>query len=605
MSEEWITMKLLPKSFILACFVIVMLGSLPVFQAKAGTGGDQAESEKDIVVENGMTQEVFSHEDAVTETVEVETNFDNDGDGINEKISVKVIRPAETEEGLEVPVIYNMSSYNGGLDYPDYHNVDKELYEGIPYNLPNYYEDYFVSRGYAVVIADGLGAAGSTGCPKVGDEQEINAAKSVVNWLNDKTTAYNEGGNEVKADWTTGKVGMVGKSYDGSLANGLAATGVEGLETIVPIGAISNWYDYYRANGAVIAPGGYQGDGLDLLAKGVLTRENPEVCAELMDQLEKDQDRETGDYSEFWDERNYLNDADRISASVFLVHGLNDINVKPKQYAQWWEELKQHDVPRKLWLHQGAHTDPKEEQGEEWLTTLNKWFDYWLYDIDSGIMDEPRVEIGNVAGSREPLEEWPRVDAVDQKLYLSNSSKESVGLSHTEKTVENTTESFTDDATKTAEELIKDPSSEFPNRLAYLSPVLTENIRLSGTPSLSINASIDHSAANLSAWLVDYGPNGAEIVTRGWMDAQNVDSISESKDLVPNQKYTFNWEMEPHDYEFSSGHKIGLVIVSSDNEYTKRPEPGTKIKVYPAESHITLPLVGKFPEDDGNKVEES
>src|SRR5699024_8851320 len=109
-----------------------------------------------------------------------------------------------------------------------------------------------------------------------------------------------------KADWTTGKVGMVGKSYDGTLANGLAATGVEGLETIVPIGAISNWYDYYRANGAVIAPGGYQGDGLDLLAKGVLTRENPEMCAELMDQLEDDQDRETGDYSKFWDERNYL-----------------------------------------------------------------------------------------------------------------------------------------------------------------------------------------------------------------------------------------------------------------------------------------------------------
>src|SRR5699024_3197070 len=155
-------------------------------------------------------------------------------------------------------------------DYPDYHNVDKELYDGIPYNLPDYYEDYFVPRGYAVVIADGLGAAGSTGCPTVGGEHEINAAKSVVDWLNDRTTAYNEDGNEVKADWTTGKVGMVGKSYDGTLANGLAATGVEGLETIVPIGAISNWYDYYRANGAVIAPGGYQGDGLDLLAKGVL-----------------------------------------------------------------------------------------------------------------------------------------------------------------------------------------------------------------------------------------------------------------------------------------------------------------------------------------------
>lgn len=596
-------MQFLPKSFILACFTIVMLGLIPVSDAEAG--GGHTESEKDILVENGMTQEVFSHEDAITETVEVETNFDNDGDGENERISVKIIRPAETENELEVPVIYNMSSYNGGLDYPDYHDVDKELYDGIPYNLPNYYEEYFVSRGYAVVIADGLGADGSTGCPTVGDEHEINAAKSVVDWLNDRATAYNEDGNETEADWTTGNVGMVGKSYDGSIANGLAATGVEGLETIVPIGAISNWYDYYRANGAVIAPGGYQGDGLDLLAKGVLTRENPEICDGLMNQLEKDQDRETGDYSEFWDARNYLNDADKISASVFLVHGLNDTNVKRKQFAQWWEKLKQHDVPRKLWLHQGAHTDPKDEQGEQWLTTLNKWFDYWLYDIDSGIMDEPKVEIGNVAGSRETLEEWPRAGSVDQQLYLSNSTDGLVGLSLSEKQGENTTESFTDDATKTAEELIKRPSLEMPNRLAYLSPALTENIRLSGTPSLSINASIDRSAANLSAWLVDYGPNGAEVVTRGWMDAQNVNSISESKALVPNQQYTFNWEMEPHDYEFSSGHKIGLVIVSSDHEYTKRPDSGTNIKVYPGESHITLPLTGEFPKGDGHNVEGS
>ncbi len=49
------------------------------------------------------------------------------------------------------------------------------------------------------------------------------------------------------ADWSTGKAGMIGKSYDGTLANGVAATGVEGLETIVPISAISSWYKYQRS----------------------------------------------------------------------------------------------------------------------------------------------------------------------------------------------------------------------------------------------------------------------------------------------------------------------------------------------------------------------
>ena len=42
---------------------------------------------------------------------------------------------------------------------------------------------------------------------------------------------------------------MIGKSYDGTLSNGVAATGVEGLKTIVPVSAISSWYLYSRTGG--------------------------------------------------------------------------------------------------------------------------------------------------------------------------------------------------------------------------------------------------------------------------------------------------------------------------------------------------------------------
>ena len=42
---------------------------------------------------------------------------------------------------------------------------------------------------------------------------------------------------------------MIGKSYDGTLSNGVAATGVEGLKTIVPVSAISAWYNYSRTGG--------------------------------------------------------------------------------------------------------------------------------------------------------------------------------------------------------------------------------------------------------------------------------------------------------------------------------------------------------------------
>ncbi|CQR47432.1 Xaa-Pro dipeptidyl-peptidase [Paraliobacillus sp. PM-2] len=574
---------------------MVLIGMMSAFQMNAEAAS--TETEEKVSVKNGMTEKVYAYKDAIIEDVYVETSFDSDKDGKKDRVHAKIIRPAETKKGSKVPVIYNISPYNDGLDYPDYHNVDKELYKGIPLHLPDYYEEYFVSRGYAVVIADSIGSAGSNGCPSAGGKYEILGAKSIVDWLNNRTKGYNENEEEMVADWTTGNVGLIGKSYDGSIANGLATTGVEGLKTIVPISGISSWYDYYRANGAVIAPGGYQGDGADLLAKGVLTRENPKECAAQMEKIEKDQDRETGDYNAFWDERNYLNDANKVQASVFIVHGLNDINVKAKQFDQWWAELKKNDVPRKLLLHQGEHIDPKKKKGDEWLTTLNKWFGHWLYGINNGIMKEPGVEIQNRDLSWEQLEEWPRKKAEDKKLYLNGSGELSL------KRMEGGTKSsFIDDASKTAKELIKNPSSQSENRLAYISSELTEPIRLSGTPHLSVTASIDATAANLSALLVDYGPEKATIVTRGWMDPQNVNSISTSEKLIPNKEYNFEWDMEPYDYQFSEGHQIGLVIISSDHEYTKRPEPGTKITILPEKSSATLPLVGQLSEEkkEGN-----
>ena len=72
----------------------------------------------------------------------------------------------------------------------------------------------------------------------------------------------------------TGDVGMVGTSYNGTLPNQVATTGVEGLKTIIPVSAISSWYDYYRANGLVVAPhsntngageNGYLGEDTDVL----------------------------------------------------------------------------------------------------------------------------------------------------------------------------------------------------------------------------------------------------------------------------------------------------------------------------------------------------
>ena len=106
-------------------------------------------------------------------------------------------------------------------------------------------------RGYAFVAPDMAGTGRSTGCADQGGRSDIESIKVVIEWLNGNAVARNAAGEVVEATWSNGRTGMLGKSYDGTLANGVAATGVEGLETIVPISAISSWYDYNRYQNAV------------------------------------------------------------------------------------------------------------------------------------------------------------------------------------------------------------------------------------------------------------------------------------------------------------------------------------------------------------------
>lgn len=55
---------------------------------------------------------------------------------------------------------------------------------------------------------------------------------------------------KIYADWSSGNVAMTGVSYGGTLPFEVAATGVKGLKTIIPVAGIASWYDYTNSQGA-------------------------------------------------------------------------------------------------------------------------------------------------------------------------------------------------------------------------------------------------------------------------------------------------------------------------------------------------------------------
>jgi X-Pro dipeptidyl-peptidase len=603
-----------------------------------------------LKVENGQTQPQFALEEAIEQTVFVETKLDSDHDGRLDRVRIRISRPRETETlGYQVPVVLEHSPYRGDLGPAENHEVDFQFLPqefrgkqgttatqiersarlkrtsersartrmrvsgGPRADLPGTLDNYYVPRGYAVVLGESIGTFNSDGCPTVGDRVETLGTKAVIDWLNGRARAFDANGAEVSATWTTGPVGMVGTSYNGTLPNQVATTGVEGLETIVPISAISSWYDYYRANGLVVAPhsqtqgtgeNGYLGEDTDVLASFIGgSRMVPGGrCPDTLNTLNRRQDRVTGDYSPFWAARDYLDDVGDIRSSVFVVHGLNDWNVKTKAFAEWWYRLAKYAVPRKLWLHNGGHGGPAAPGNVPYKAAENRWMDHELFGVQNGIMSEPRVTIQREDGSYHDEADWPAPGTSATTLHLSAPSATAPGALSSASNQSALIQDFVDEGRTfdTDDVLIQGPDAARENRLIYRSPELGQDVRISGTPWVNLTMSIENrNAANLTAVLVDYGPAGSAdapvMVTRGWLDPQNRLSLKNGRSIGRGQAYDLRWDLQPDDYLFKAGRRIGLVVVSTDHDYTIRPDPGTLLTLQPSKSQISLPVVGGQP----------
>src|SRR5689334_10205160 len=365
------------------------------------------------VFENGQAQIVPAFQDPsqwIHQTLWVETEFDSDGDGKHDRVFTDVTRPKQTEtEGLKVPVIYESSPYFAGTSGPREFLWDVKQEVGaepaprqhqpaIPFkptrpNVSNAQETTWVPRGFAVVHSDAPGTGLSQGCVTVGDAPEILAPKAVIDWLNGRAKGYTsaDGTEEVTAtSWSTGKVGMTGTSYDGTIPVAAASTGVAGLEAIIPIAPNTSYYHYYRTNGLVRHPGGWLGEDIDFLYDYINSGDpaRRETCnAKVRDGLfAKGRDRAHGDYNDFWADRDLLTKVKGIKAAVLMSHAFNDWNVVPEHSVRIALAIKGR-VPLQFYFHQGGHG------GGPPLEMQNKWFTRYLYGVQNGVENDPKAWI--------------------------------------------------------------------------------------------------------------------------------------------------------------------------------------------------------------------
>ncbi|MDP5081183.1 MAG: Xaa-Pro dipeptidyl-peptidase [Winogradskyella sp.] len=604
---------IITKKLNLALLIILTFSMVSVAQ--------QAMDDAKPVFKDGEAQIVEAFNDSekwLRHDLWVETEFDTDGDGEPDRMHVSVTRPEQTEsEGLKLPIIYVTSPYFAGVaaDAPgamwdvniELGGTAKERFHpdvtrrGQRPIISNSHIKDWVPRGYIVVHSSSPGTGLSDGSPTIGGANESLAPKTVIDWLCGRAKGYTErdGEEEVKAFWSTGKVGMTGTSYNGTLPLAAATTGVEGLEAIIPIAPNTSYYHYYRSNGLVRSPGGYLGEDIDVLydyihsgAEDKRPYNNKTVRdIEMMNGM----DRQTGDYNGFWAGRDYLNQMEPMKAALLMSHGFNDWNVMPEHSYRIYKAAKEKGLPTQIYYHQQGHGGPPP------MSMMNRWFTKYLHGLDNGVeKEENKAHIVREYDDRQmptAYKDYPNPEASDVTFNITVGGNTS-GRIQLETKMKEATEKLTDDVSFSGKDLATASTSN--NRLLYLTPVLKQDLHISGVPKVTVTLASNKPATNLSVWLVSLPwQEGNDvkitdnIITRGWADPKNYKSLTKEEDLIPGKFYTVSFDLQPDDQIIKAGQQIGFMIFSSDKEFTLHPKAGTELSVkVGGATTLTLPIVG-------------
>lgn len=603
---------------------------------------------------NGKSLATFTSHDAIREVVYVESRVDTDKDGLPDLVKVSIIRPRY--EG-KIPAVMTASPYHQGtndkasdkalynmnvnlqvkephtiqVEEPQLELVDpvgsaqlvSETEETLTHINSSYtLNDYLLARGFANLYVSGLGTKDSQGLMTNGDYRQIEAYKNVIDWLNGRCRAFTDHTRkrQVKADWSNGKVATTGISYLGTMSNGLATTGVDGLEVIIAEAGISSWYNYYRENGLVTSPGGYPGEDFDSLAELTYSRNllggdylhhNAAHQADL-DIVKKELDRASGDYNQFWHDRNYLLHADQVKAEVVFTHGSQDWNVKPLHVFNMFQALPT-SIKKHLFYHNGAHVYLNNWQSIDFRESMNALLSKKLLGYDSSY-ELPTVIWQDNTGEQS----WTSLED-----FGNQTSQRTFLLGDGEKVIQNRYETKDYERYgKAYPTFLSDLYQDKAQQVTIDLPI-EEDLHLNGKARLHLRL---HSSTNkglLSAQLLELGSKkylqpypavlsvrtldngryhmldnltelpfkeaGQRVISKGYLNLQNRHDLLEVEAVTPGEWMEFDFDLQPTIYKLEKGSTLRLVLYTTDFEITVRDQTDYQLTIDLAQSSLHLP----------------
>ncbi|EFV99855.1 Xaa-Pro dipeptidyl-peptidase [Streptococcus australis] len=603
---------------------------------------------------NGKSLATFNCHDVIREVVYVESRIDSDQDGLPDLIKVNIIRPRY--EG-KIPAVMTASPYHQGtndkasdkalynmnvdlekkearsiqVSQPTLETVDpvgearlvSEAEETLTHINSSYtLNDYLLARGFANLYVSGLGTKDSQGLMTNGDYRQIEAYKNVIDWLNGRCRAFTDHSRQrqIKADWSNGKVATTGISYLGTMSNGLATTGVDGLEVIIAEAGISSWYNYYRENGLVTSPGGYPGEDFDSLAELTYSRalragdylRHHAAHLEDLKRLKEQLDRKTGDYNQFWHDRNYLLQADKVKAEVVFTHGSQDWNVKPLHVFNMFQALPA-NIKKHLFYHNGAHVYLNNWQSIDFRESMNALLSKKLLGYDSNY-ELPTVIWQDNTGEQS----WISLDD-----FGNQTAQRTFSLGDGEKVIQNRYE--TEDYErygKAYPTFLTDLYQDKAQQVTIDLPI-EKDLHLNGKARLHLRLQSSTDKGLLSAQLMElrnkkylqpypavlsvrtldngryhmldnltelpFKEAGQRVITKGYLNLQNRNDLLQVEPVTPGEWMEFDFDLQPTIYKLEKGTTLRLVLYTTDFEITVRDQTDYQLTIDLANSSLTLP----------------
>jgi uncharacterized protein len=467
--------------------------------------------------------------------------------------------------------------------------------------------DFWVRRGYVIVIGSVRGTGKSGGVYQYLSQREIQDTYEIIEWA-------------AKQPWCTGNVGMIGQGYYAAHQSLVAQMEPPHLKAIAPIGTFWDNYRHFWWPGGVLQKGflrwlvslvnfdihteksalleklgkvKYEA----LLAKALADKDIA-GAPEIVEALKNPYQLGNANYldivlqpliNDYWLERGASIDFSKFKVPAYMGAAAH----RPSVF-YYWPDMK---IPKKLVFFPPAYTDRPFYQ-LSW--ELLRWFDTWLKGIDTGIMKEPAVKIF-VSGSNEWImtNEFP----VPGTQWIPFNLHENRSLLEFEPWPDAQSASY-DDA----------PNNR--GSIFYTSAPLVENTEIAGPIVVNLSASCRGTDTNFFVGLWDVEAEDKQVcLTRGYLKGSHreldpklskpwlpVHKHTNPQTMIPGQIYQFSVVMNPTAHLFKAGHRIGLKISSADDvaenlyqvghEHLCSQTPNTITVYHDAEhpSYLVLPI---------------